>query len=244
MRLLAAFSAAILIALPAAARAEKASDAGAVIDKAIKAMGGEENLAKHKTVTWTDKGTFYGAGGDGMAFTGKYAAAWPNRFKMEIEGMFTVAIDGDSAWMEMGGGPQDMDKEHLAEAKENNYASYVATLLPLKDKAYQLTVVDGDKVEGKPTVGVKVSHEGHRDVFLYFDQDSGLLLKSKSSVKDIDQGGKEVTQESTYLDYKDADGGKVPGKIVVKRNGERYVETQRSDYKAAEKLDDKLFKKP
>ncbi len=40
MRLLAAFSAAILIALPAAARAEKASDAGAVIDKAIKAMGG------------------------------------------------------------------------------------------------------------------------------------------------------------------------------------------------------------
>jgi hypothetical protein len=47
-------------------------DPKAVVAQALKAMGGEAKLAKHKAATWTEKGTYYGQG-NGQDFTGKYA---------------------------------------------------------------------------------------------------------------------------------------------------------------------------
>src|SRR5208282_5412821 len=73
-------------------------DARAIIAKAIKAAGGEAKLAKLKASTWKEKGTYYGMGDDGFPYTANYAIQWPGQFRLEVEGVFTIVLDGDKGW--------------------------------------------------------------------------------------------------------------------------------------------------
>src|SRR5205823_4959970 len=148
-------------------------EARAIIDRAIQATGGEAALTKNAAATWNETGTFYGMG-DGLPYKGAYASQPPAKFKMAIENVFTMIVNGDKGWVN----GMDMTAEQLSEMKENNYAGWVATLVPLKDKAFKLTAIGESKVGDQPAVGVKVTHDGHRDVKLYFNKDGGLLVRS------------------------------------------------------------------
>jgi len=234
-----------LVALAAVhpARADDPKQARAVIDKAIRASGGAEKLAKYQGMTWKEKGTYYGMG-DGLPYTATYTVQWPDKMRTEIEGVFTVILNGDKGWVDMGGESKEMTKDQLAEEKEERYARWVATLRPLTQKGFTLTPLGDSKVEGEAAVGVKVSHKGHRDVELFFSKKTGLLIKSAHRAKDVTQGGKEVHQEVFYSDHKDVRGLQIPMKIVVKRDGKQFVEGEESDVKPVEKVDDKQFDKP
>jgi hypothetical protein len=231
------------LGLAVAARADGPADQKVVIDKAIKAMGGAEKLAKYQAATWNEKGTYYGMG-DGLPYTAKYAVQWPDQFRMDIENVFLLVLDRDKGWIIMNNQAQDMTKEQLKEQKEQRYAGWVATLAPLKDKAFTLAALGESKVGDRPALGVKVSHEGHRDVSLFFDKETGLLVKSEYRVNADELGGKEVNQEAFFSGHLETDGIKVFRKIVVKRDGKLFVEAEISDFKPAEKLDSKLFAKP
>jgi hypothetical protein len=224
-------------------RAEGKGDARGVINKAIQAGGGEAKLAKFKSMTWKEKGTYYGQG-TGQPYTGKYAVQFPGQFRMEIEGVFTIVLNGDKGWMKAGGETMDLTKEQLAEQQEGNYAGWVSTLLPLKDKAFTLTPLPETKVNDHAALGVKVSREGHRDISLFFDKGTGLLVKSQHKARSEEQGGKEVDQEAFYADYAEVEGAKIPRKITIKQDGKSFVEAENHDVKSAEKLDDKVFAKP
>ena len=227
----------------AAARADDQAEARAVVDKAIKATGGEEKLARYKAMTWSETGTYYGMG-EGLPYTASYAVQWPDRFRMDIKDVFLMVRDGDKGWVKMGGETQELSKEQIAEQKEEHHGGYLTTLLPLKDKAVTLTPLKEIKVGDRPAVGVKASSKGHRDVSLYFDKQTGLLVKSEVRVKAEEQGGKEVTQESVYADHKEVDGLKVPMKMVITRDGKKFVEATHTELKFPDKLDAKLFSKP
>lgn len=219
-------------------------DLRAVIDKALKAAGGEEKLAKFKSRAWTTKGTYYGMG-DGIQYTANYALALPDKFRFEVEGGFmTVVVDGDKGWMQMMCETREMNKEELAQQKEDLHAFIVSTLTPLKGGDYKLSSLGETKVGDKPAIGVKVSHKDHQDMNLYFDKDSGLLVKSERKAKATEEGNKEVSQEETYEDYKDLDGAKIPMKTTILRDGKKYVEGEVTDVKAVDKHDDKTFAKP
>ncbi len=233
----------LMFAGASAMRADDQADARAIIDKAMKALGGQEQLADVKAVTWKEKGTYYGRG-KGEPYTGTFAVEKPDKFRMVIEGVFTLVLNGDTAWTKMNDETKEMTNEQLAEQKEQHYASLVRTLTPLSGKAFKLAPLGEIKVAKSPAVGVKVSHKGHRDVNLYFDKETGLLVKSEFRVKASEQGGKEVEQETFYSDYKAFDGVKFPQKIVVKRDGKQFVEAEASEFKPAAKLDKSLFDKP
>jgi hypothetical protein len=233
-------AAGLVLAFSGALRAEEPKE---IIDKAIKAAGGEEKLAKFKAHTWSAKGTYYGAG-DGMPYTAEYAVQFPDKIRVEIKNVFTLVLNGDKGWMKMGDDSNEMDAEQLAEQKEVHHAGYVTTLLPLKGKGYALAPLGDVKIAGRPAVGIKVSSKNHRDVNLYFDKETNLLVKGEWTVKAMEEGGKEVAQETLYSDYKDVDGAKVPMKVALNRDGKKYVESENSDVKVAEKLDDSLFGKP
>ena len=233
---------ALVMTIGSRVRAEEKGDARATIDRAIKATGGEEKIKKFRAMTWKEKGTFYGMG-DGVAYTGIYSHQYPNQFRMEIENVFVIVVNGDKGWSQMGGNTTEMTKDQLAEQKENMYADSVARLTPLSDKAYKLAALPEIKVNGRAAVGVKVSHKGHRDVKLYFDGESGLLVQREQTVKD-DQSGKEVTQVATFSDFKAVEGIKVPTKTVIMRDGKKFVEAEEHDVKLLEKLDDSTFDKP
>jgi hypothetical protein len=221
-----------------------------IIDKAIKAQGGSA-LEKYKAQTSKFKGTFYGMG-EGVPFTGNSASQLPDRLKTEIsvEVMgntftFTQVVNGPKGWIDMNGAVTEMNKEMLAEARESLNASNASHLVALGDKAYKLSPLGGKKVGDKQTVGVRVQREGFRDVNLFFDKDTGRLLLTETRVKDVQGGGdEELTQETFYGDYKKVEGMELPHKTTIKRDGKPFVESEMTEVKPAEKLDDSIFAKP
>lgn len=224
-------------------RADDAADARAVIDKAIKAAGGEAALAKFSAQTFREKGTYYGMG-DGLPYTGVYSVQWPDRFRMEIEGVFTLIVAGDKGWVKSQKGVEVMTDEQLAREKNNLHGAYVSTLLPLKDKAYTLSTLPEAKVDDRTVAGLKVACKGRPDVTLWFDKSTGLLAKVEQMVQPEDLKAKPVNQEVTLTDYKEFAGYKIATNVVAKREGKKFVEAIISDVKPAEKLDEKLFSKP
>ena len=210
-------------------------DAKAIVEKAIQAKGG---TGKSVAVTWKGAGKFYGMG-EGIDYTGTWSQHHPDKFRMEINGAFTIVVNGEKGWINA----MEMTKEQLTEQREALHGSWVMNLYPLTDKAFTLALIGASKVDGKDAVGVKVSHKGRRDVSLYFDKKTFMVLKSEQTVKD-DNTGKEVTQESIVKEYMKVGDVQVPSKMLVNRDGKIFVDGSMSDYKISDKLPDGTFEKP
>ncbi len=240
-----------IVTAAGAARADEKADARAIVEKAIKALGGKEKLSTDKAVTFKAKGKFYGMG-EAIDYTSDFALQSPDkmRFRMEFEVntmKFTVAIvfDGKKGWRKINDETKEMDKDELAEAREDMHAGRVEALVPLiDDKGYELSPVGEVKVEDQAAVGVRVSHKGHRDINLFFNKKTGLLMKSERTIKDPMMGGKERTQERLLSDYKEIGGVKHAMKVALKRDGEKYVESEISDFETKDKIDASEFAKP
>ncbi len=254
MRGMSVLSLTACLVLAAGARADDQANLKAVVEKAIKASGGEEKLTKFKGTTAHMKGKFYGppVGDAGLEFTGSMAAMRPDksRFEMSFDagGMkftFLQIVNGGKGWQSINGEVKDMDKDGLAEARHTMYVARLETLVPLvKDKDLQLSPLGESKVDTRTVIGMQVASKGQRPVNLYFDKDSGLLAKVETAVKEPNEGYAEHQQETIMSDYKDVDGHKVAGKVTIKRDGKLYVEAETSDEKVMEKVDDSEFAKP
>lgn len=237
------------VAVAAPGRAADDADARKIIEKAVKAHGGQAALEKYAGTTTKFKGTFHGQG-DGMPMTGTVTTEGADKQRIEIEveaGGQTIPIlivlAGDKGWTKVVKELKELDKDEVAEAKEQAHAGWVSTLAPLKGKQFTFASVGEIKVGDKPAVGVKVSSKGHRDVDLYFDKETGLLVKTEARVKD-DMTGQEVTEESFPTDYKDVQGTKQSMKFTVKRNGKPFMEGEVTAVELFEKLDAGTFAKP
>jgi len=233
----------------APARADDAADARALVEKAVKAHGGQDKLEKFTAHTVKFKGTFHGMGQE-IPITGEVTTQGADRLRMDLDieagGMkfkFVNVVAGDKGWTRMGDETKELDKDQLAEAKEQAYAGWVGTLAPLKDKAFTLSTIGETTIEKRAALGVKVARKGHRDVDLYFDKETGLLAKTETRVKD-DGSGQEVTEESFPGEYKDVQGTKQAAKFTVKREGKLFVVGEATEQTLAEKLDDSVFAKP
>jgi hypothetical protein len=164
--------------------------------------------------------------------------------KIDVENLYTAAIDGDRAWMTVQGKTRDFRKDLLDDRREEQYADWVTTLLPLRDKKFKLALQDDVIVETKPAAGVLVTWKDNHELSLYFDKASDLLVKSQQRVRSQELQGQEVTQEIIFLDFEDVQGIKFPSKTVTRRNGKQFLEVTRTELKRLEKLDDGLFARP
>jgi len=117
------------------------------------------------------------------------------------------------------------------------------TLIPLKDKAVNLSTLGEIKVDDRPALGVRVSSKGHRDINLYFDKETHLLVKSEMRVK-VEATGMEANQETFYGGHKEVGGIKEPMKFVIKRDGKPYLNAEVEEVRRGEKVDDSVFAKP
>jgi hypothetical protein len=232
--------------LSSGARADEAADPRAVVEKAIQAKGGAAAIDKYPGQTITAQGKFYGAG-EAVSFTAHGRVRYPDRSRMEINApglQFVQVVAGAKGWVSASGVTQDMTKKQLAEAKEDLYANQLTQLTPLLAAGCKLSSLGAVKVDGKPAVGVKVQQKGHRDVRLFFDKDSGLLVKMERRATDFLNREEPYAYEATFGDYKKIDGVQVPYKLTIRRDGKLYAEYENTEVKLAEKLDDKLFAKP
>jgi hypothetical protein len=221
-----------------------------LLDKAIKAHGGADLLNKYKAATVKTKGKLF-LMGKALDVTGELSSELPDRMRQEI----TIEVMGqkfpsiqvlnkDKGWVSAAGKTIDMPKELLEEAREEMHGFEVSQLTPLKKKEYKLTPLSESKVGGRPVLGLRVSRKGYRDISLYFDKTTHLVVKMETRAKDLMGGGKEVTSETYFEDYKPVKGLQQPHRIVQKRDGKDYLTGEVTDLKLFEKLDDKVFAKP
>jgi hypothetical protein len=224
-------------------------DLRAIIDKAIKAHGGEARLNKFNAGTTKTKGTLY-VMGIKAPFTQEAWVQLPSQVKsvMELEVMgqkvtVTTVFTDKKGWYNVAGQTKEMDDKTLEAAKDEMYVARVLRLTHLKDKAYDLSPLGETKVGGQAAVGVRVASKGHRDVNIFFDKATGLVAKVEHRAVDP-MSGKEFTEERLPSDYHDVDGLKSPKRVIVNRDGEKFMEADEIEAKNVEKFDDSVFAKP
>lgn len=226
-----------------------ADEPSAVLDKAIKAMGGEENLGRASVSNLKVKGTF-NFGGNESKFASESTVEGLDRYQSKFEGEFggnkvqaTTVLNGDKAWRKFGDFKQEMDKDATANEKRTVYLQVVPrTLLALKGKDFKVESGGDAKVGDKPTTVLKVTGPDGKDFTLAFDKESGLPVQTVAKVLGFQ--GEEFTQENLFSDYKEMAGIKVATKIESKRDGESFLKQEISEFAIPEKVDPKSFAEP
>jgi hypothetical protein len=226
-------------------------DARKVVDKAIQAHGGADKLAKFK-----DKAAMVKAKMkiyQPMELEATMESSVENKkfkhvIQLNVMGMDftqTVCYDGKELWIALNGKVMTTlnKEEELAALKEAMYAEEMAGLALLGDKNLELSIIGEDKVNDMPVVGVRVSSKGHKDVSLYFDKNSNLLVKMENRGLDF-QTQQEVAEERILSDYKDHEGVKRPMKVTMNREAKKFIEMEFTEIKTVDKLDDGTFDKP
>jgi hypothetical protein len=240
----------VLMLLVPAVRADDSMAARALIDQAVLAQGGEAALSKWPAATAKLKGIFHGQR-DKLVFffTGEVATHGADRFRYFVDGEVAgrkfrlgYVFNGNRGWIQVDGRTRECTPEELYELQEDVYAGWVASLVPLKDPAFTLAPAGEVAVNARPALGVRVSSPGHRDVTLFFDKATGLVVKSQTRAKD--DRGEEATYETFRSGYRLVQGTQQPMKLAVLRDGKPYLTWEVTDYRLAEALADGMFAKP
>ena len=222
-----------------------------VVEKGIKAQGGADKVAKLRVMRVKVEGTMSLVPGEAaIPFVLEDWWQMPDQYKttsrFELGGKKvnqTQALDGEAGWMQLDGATQDMPKEAVAEMREQKYAEDLDRLGFLADNGIDLTALGESKVGGRAAVGVLIKSKGHRDVTLWFDKESGLLVKREHRVLDSETG-KEVTQEVVFSDYRETDGVKHYRAVTAYRGGQKVIEAKVPEVEFFDKLDKKVFARP
>jgi hypothetical protein len=224
-------------------------DPTAVLDKAIKALGGEEKLKKAGATSWKSKLTI-NINGNSNDFTSQSTVEGIDHYRSEFEGEFggnafkgVTVLNGNKGWRKFGDNKMDMDEDAVANEKRQVYLTVIPSqLIPLKGTGFKLEVVADEKVGDKPAAGIKATGPDGKDFTLYFDKESGLPVKLVAKV--VGFQGDDFTQETIYKDYKEFDGIKKATKAESKRDGEDFIKSEMTDFKVLDKVDPKTFSEP
>jgi hypothetical protein len=242
----------LILCLPVAAagalRADDQPDAKPVLEKAVKALGGDAKLAKLRVCTCKGKAT---STDNGQEFTVAFDGSWKSldQYRIDAEAQFNgmsmkllLVINADKAWAHVNNKTEEAPPNVVPFVRDVLHALRMPQVLPaLRDKEYKLAPLGEVRVADRDAVGLQIDHKDHKPVNLFFDKENGLPLKAE--VRLTDPQGKDVLVEHFYGDYKEFDGLKHPTKVVIKADGKEVTMTL-SEIKPEEKLDDSLFAMP
>ena len=207
-----------------------------LLDKYVSAIGGAEAL--QKVTSRVQKGTLTAFGGQHFAVD-VYSKAPEKRLSVMhlANGDSVTAFDGKQGWLSVPG------RVHMMSAAENGAAHMDADLnFPLHMKSlYEKFHVDaGEKIDGHDTYLVVGRSEGQPPLRLYFDKDSGFLLRLIRYAET--PLGRNPTQID-YADYRDANGLKVPFRWTISRPGNQFT-IQVEQIQQNIPVDDAIFAPP
>lgn len=246
MRILVAVSVVLVVLTGNSRGQETARD---VIEKAIAAHGGQERLAAVRADKVKLRGTLH-AGGSALPFTNELALQLPGQLKSvvtltETNRTHTVVhlLDNDRATILLDGQPQPVGSAHLTQLRQTLQLEQALRLVPLlNDPAFTLHLLPEVRYNDQVYVGVRVAGRGQRDLKLFFDRASGLLVKAEHALDG--PGGKDVLQEAFYGDYRDLGGYRRPCKVVVLRDGKKVMEAVLLEARRLERIDPIEFTRP
>jgi hypothetical protein len=243
-----AFVAILTLSLGASIRADD-ENAKATLDKAIKALGGEEKLAKIETFTSKSKGKFIINGSDN-AFTSHVTVSGLDQYRSEFEGDFngnalkiSTVLKGQKGWRKIGDEIMEMDEGQVANEKRSIYLMVIpTTLIALKDKKFEIASAGEEKVGDKPATGIKAKGPDGKDFTIYFDKESGVPVKLIANVTGF--MGEEFKMETSFANYKEFDGIQKATKVASKRDGETFLDAELTEFKVVDKVDASTFDQP
>jgi photosynthetic reaction center cytochrome c subunit len=187
-----------------------------LLDKYLAAIGGADAL--QKITSRVQKGTLTAFGGEHFPVE-IYTKAPDKRISiLHLKGGESVtAFDGKQGWLSVPG------RVHRMSAAENDAARIDADFhfaLHVKSLYQKFRVDRGEKIDGHDTYLVVGQSEGLPPLRLYFDQQSGLLLRLVRFAET--PLGRNPTQID-YADYRDASGVKAPFRWTLARPGNRFT---------------------
>ena len=225
-----------------------AEDALPILDKAIKALGGEEKLIKATALKWSADGKLTIEGNDND-FSIRYTTQGIDHVRSEFDGEFngnvikgTTVLDGKKGWRSFGE-TNPLDDDAVANEQRNAYLQVIPiTLVALKDKAFKTEVTGEEKVGDKPASVVKVTGPDGKTFRLLFDKDSNLPVKLTATV--VGLGGEEYDQVSLFKAYKEMGGIQKASLVEVLRNGDPFLKVTVKSFQVVDKLPADAFAEP
>jgi hypothetical protein len=240
---------ALAVCVPTA-RADDQAEMKALLTKAITAHGGADNLKKNAGATTrsTAKLTAMGQTFD-LALTTNFQD--PDKIRvdinLEVSGQklnILQVINGDKGWYVLNGNTMEFTKEQQDQVKESLERNRLIRLTPLLDKAYTLSPLGEIKVDAKPALGLRAERKDFPGANLYFDKESGRLVKCEMQMANPGDPSQQINGELFLSDYRKVEGVMFPHKVVLKSDGKTILESETTEVTLVPKLDDNLFGKP
>jgi hypothetical protein len=226
------------------------TEARSLLARALKAHGGEETLARFKGLRLRLKISYEGV--RQFSYQHDWLFSAPDQFRDTGDGYYlgrklttVYATDGKNTWSLIEGRTEDMDQTFSGPFKDNVHLLHVLRLTPLQSKDFELTSLGETKVEGKTAAGLRVRSTGQKDIALFFDRESGLLVKSERKVYNTETE-REGQEERYYKDYPKKEALQAlpfPRKIVVKIDDKTVEYDDILKVTFLEKVDETVFRR-
>ncbi|HEV2826421.1 MAG TPA: c-type cytochrome [Pyrinomonadaceae bacterium] len=223
----------------AAAPKETPPTADQILAKYTEALGG--NAAIEKLKTRTMKGTWLTANGISLGYE-VYQTA-PDRIYTVLntpkQGVIERGFNGTTAWEKSARGLRELEGVELVQLRR--YPDLFKDI-KLQGQFTRLSFGGKEKIDGKDVYvlrGMGVDGRGER---LYFDAQSGLLVRRISSIRTIVG---LIPEQVDYEDYRDVDGMKLPFTIRVTSIDSFFSSTRTfTEIKLNVPVDETKFNKP
>ena len=203
--------------------------AKSVIDAYIKAIGGEKAASAVKTIVMNGTTTIPQAPSP-LTFTSKIDVKGKLMVELAMGTMSLMkqVLNEKGAYIMQQGQRQNVEGEMLTEMR--------ASAVPFEElslsKKSGLILENIESVNGKDAYAVK-----NGKTTLFYDVTSGLKIAES---KVMEQGGKTMTQTTSYGDYKEVKGVKVPFNVI--QNAGFELDVKMSEVKINEGVTDADFK--
>jgi hypothetical protein len=220
----------------------KRAEAEAILDRAIKEYGGLDRLAKLQVSV--EARTVKGA----SPIFCKISWQRPNRLRIDenalhFKGPAAGVIDGEETWSIVRGTLIEDTEWFEAWYTSDRCLAFGADLLVLKQEGYTLTPLGKTKIDDQVAVGIMAIRKGYAEQTLYFDKDTGLLIKRCLKFSPRIAGFPPLQYEIRFEDYKEVGKIKYASKARVVQGFSDW-EFVVDKFKPVENIDVELFKKP
>lgn len=181
-----------------------------VLDNYINAIGGEKAVTAVKTLSVSGTATIPQAPAP-LKFTSKRDAKGQTLMKIEMEGMGELSkqvLNEKGGYSVQQGQRKELTAEEVAEKKASSNTFDELNLLKKTD-----LVLDGiEPINGSDAYAIKNGKST-----LYYDVKSGLKV---AEAKTIERGDQKMTAMTTFGDYKEVKGVKIPHEMIINQGME------------------------
>jgi len=215
----------------AKADAESIARGRAALERAQKAAGGAERLAALKDKVISTNSQLTGPMGK-MAVKQTVRIIFPSLLRVEHEmpfGKISVFTDGKGGWLQSPQGPGPLPGPELQQARGQIFRQTETLLLSDRDPGRAITLARKEKIAGREAEVIEISAKEGGQVLLFVDAATGEVFKKQYQGDSL--AGPSAQVEETYEDFREVGGVRVPFKVLVFQNGQKFIETDLTEWR-------------